>query len=125
MNSKLWLGVTLALGVVVVTWAADAPKGKPVADPSVQELRAELTALRSEFLVLQERTKRLETTVEELKRAPSPVPLNVPGQKSFLFTPDTGGSQQPAIWGERQVNGWTYYIVPCGQNPAAAEVKLR
>jgi len=35
-------------------------------------------------------------------------------------TPSPPGSlgislSQPKVWGQREINGWTYYFIPCGE----------
>ena len=103
-----------ALGVAVVVLAEGGPGEKPSASSEVQELRAEVAELRARLQTLEDRMRKLESTVENPK--PSvPTPLNIPREKSLLFKVPSESKPSPKIWGEREVNGWTFYVVPCGQ----------
>jgi hypothetical protein len=107
---KLWAPVILA-GAALVAFAGGLPGEKPAADP---EMQTEISALRSKVQALEGRVKDLESTVAQMKQ-PHLMPLITPGSNSFLLNPPVLDSRPPKIWGEREVNGWKVYIVPCDQ----------
>ena len=119
MKRKLSIALTLVVGVAVVSLAADLSGGKPQTDQNaVRELRAQITELRAKIQGLENQTKNLESTVEQLKQSQTrtPVPLNLfqsPAPSTVI--PSASSSHLPTIWGQGEVNGWTYYVVPCNQ----------
>ncbi len=119
MKRKLSIAFVLLTGVAIVSLAADLSGGKPQTDQNaVQELRTQITELRAKIQGLENQTKNLESTVEQLKQSPSrkPVPLNLFQPSAPPTTiPSASSSHPPTIWGQGEVNGWTYYVVPCNQ----------
>jgi TolA-binding protein len=125
MKRKLSIVLSLVAGIAVVSWAADFSGGKPQADQkpqtdqnAVQELRAQITELRAKVQSLENQTRTLQTTVEQLKQSQTRVPtplswLQSPAPNASL--PLASSSRPPTIWGQGEVNGWTYYVVPCEQ----------
>ncbi len=76
---------------------------------------------------LEGRMKKLESKVEELSH-PHLTPLN--SQSSLWTQPlqvptiqipsgipefQVPSTEQPTVWGEREINGWKDYIIPCEQ----------
>lgn len=98
-----------AVGVFAVALAEDAPRPKPVRNPEIEELRAQVAQLRAEVQALESRMNKVEV---QTQRPTVPTPLN-PSQSrnNFNFVPKP--LESPKIWGEREVNGWTFYVVPC------------
>ena len=101
--------------VALISIAAVSSGPKETGDTAaINELRTQIAGLQTRIQTLETQTQALQSTVEELKRAPSPTPLNLLEnlQKTAPFSPS---SPSPKIWGQKEVNGWTYYIVPCEQ----------
>jgi cell division protein FtsB len=121
MKKKILFALSLVAGVALISLAADPVGGKPTQnDDAIRELRAQVTQLRAEVDTLRQRTKSLEATVDDLKRSHIPSPLNLqPGAGApaapSMMIPSPTTSRPPTVWGQGEVNGWTYYIVPCDQ----------
>jgi hypothetical protein len=117
MKKKILFALSLVAGIALISFAADPAGGK--ADPSdnLRELRAQITELRAEVNTLRQRTQSLESTVDDLKRSHVPTPLNLPPgagiQSPSTLIPAPNAHRPATIWGQGEVNGWTYYIVPC------------
>ena len=101
----------VAAGFVVVAIAEDKPRDKPTRNPELEELRTQVFQLRAQVQALESRMSKVEALAE--RSAPNiPSPLNSQnGHQSLNLIPAQNGS--PKIWGEREVNGWTFYVVPC------------
>lgn len=109
----------MATGIAVISFADVTPGEKPSAGNENSQLRAELDQLKAKVEMLELRTKSLESTVAQLKQPPHPSPLTVP-QENLMWRDTPAATTQsvpvsPKIWGEKEVNGWTFYIVPCEQ----------
>jgi len=118
MKKKVLFALSLVIGVVLISIAAEPAAEKPKPDDTVRELRAQITELRAEVSSLRQRTQSLEATVEDLKRSHVPTPLKLqPGSTvpPPANLPSPKSSRPPTIWGQGEVNGWTYYVVPCEQ----------
>ena len=117
MKKKILFAVSLACGVAILSFAADPAGQKAPETDSVRELRTQITQLRAEVDALRQHTKALEATVDELKCPHMQIlvnPRSNPAAPSTVI-PMPQSSHAPKIWGEREVNGWTYYVVPCEQ----------
>lgn len=117
MKKRLIVLLSVAMGVAVIAFAEITPREKPAPKSEAAQMRDELNALRAKVELLEYRTKSLELTVHQLQRSHAQTSLSVPAPApgSSRFTPSTIESKPPTIWGQREVNGWTYYIVPCEQ----------
>jgi len=119
MKTKILFILSLVVGVALISLAADPAGGKVAESDTVRELRAQIAELRAEVGKLHQRTQTLESTVEEMKHSRTPSPVVMPpipaGRSSLIFTPSGNSSDSPKVWGQREVNGWTYYVVPCEQ----------
>jgi TolA-binding protein len=120
MKRKLSIVLSLVIGIAVVSLAADMSGGKSQqADQTgVQELRSQITELRAKVQSLESQTRILQSTVDQLKQSqqshvPAPLSLQIPAPSASL--PLASSSHPPKIWGQGEVNGWTYYVVPCEQ----------
>lgn len=114
MKRQTMLLLTMMVaGVAIISLAGSTTGEKPV-DPGLAEMRNEITDLRARIQTLEGRVKSLELTVAQPKR-PVPTPLILPLPGSSRPQPTAPDSKSPKVWGEGKVNGWTYYIVPCGQ----------
>jgi len=106
-----------ATSVGLIAFAEITPGQKPPATNEVSEMRDQIKRLQAKVELLEYRTKSLESTVEQLRRshtpAPAPMSLQLPAPPSAV--PPLHSSQPPKIWGQGEVNGWAYYIVPCGE----------
>jgi hypothetical protein len=118
VKKKLML-LCAAMGVAIVAFAQMTPAQKPAAPatPDVSKMQDDIKRLQAKVEMLEFRTKGLESTVAQLKRSPSPapVPMSFQAPGTSLSFPTMQPSQPPKIWGQGEVNGWTYYIVPCGE----------
>ncbi|HEY2081777.1 MAG TPA: hypothetical protein VGI88_03255, partial [Verrucomicrobiae bacterium] len=103
-----------AAGVAVISFADITPGEKPAANAEMAQMRDELNQLKAKVEMLEFRTKSLESTVAQLKQPPHLMPLNSP-QGNLLWRQPPSELTPPKIWGEKEVNGWTFYIVPCEQ----------
>jgi hypothetical protein len=113
MKKKMMLLLLCAAtAVAVVSFADITPGAKLPADSEISQMRNELNQLKAKVELLEFRTKSLEFTVQQLKQPPHPVPLSPP-QGNSLWQPPPSDSATPKIWGEKEVNGWTFYLVPC------------
>ena len=118
MKKKILFALSLAAGVALISLAADPASGKKdVESDAMREFRAQITQLRVEVDTLRHHTQSLESTVDELKHSHMPTPLNLQpsGGAPSPLIPTPSPSRPPTIWGQGEVNGWTYYIVPCEQ----------
>jgi len=114
---KKYFAFLLLMGVVsiaLIALADNTPADKNAApDADVEALKNQIAELQARVQKLEEQTRTLEGTVATMQK-PRLVPLLQPGNPlSFKLPPSN--SQQPKIWGQREVNGWTVYIVPCEQ----------
>jgi hypothetical protein len=121
MKKKIVCILSLVAGVALISLAADPAGGKGGEGDTVRELRAQVAELRAEVDKLHQRTQTLEAKVEAMKGSPAPapspvvMPYNSNGRSKFYFTPSNSPARAPTVWGQREVNGWTYYVVPCEQ----------
>ena len=124
MKRKLSIVLSIVAGVAIVSLAADLSGGKPKTDQDgIQELRGQIAELRAtvqrlegQVRGLESQTKNLESKVEQFKQSPAPVPMNLFHSPAPSFSPSVNpASRPPTIWGQGEVNGWTFYYVPCEQ----------
>ena len=115
MKKKLMLLLLCtAVGVAVISFADITPGEKLPADSEISQMRKEIDRLKAKVELLEFRTKSLESTVAQLKQPPHPMPLSQP-QGDLSWPKPPSESMHKKIWGEKEVNGWTVYIVPCEQ----------
>jgi hypothetical protein len=115
MKKKImFLLLCAAMGIAVISIADVTPAGKPPADSDISQMRTEINQLKAKVEMLEYRTKSLETTVAQLKQPLHPMPLTVP-QGNLMWRDRPSAPTPPKVWGEKEVNGWTFYIVPCEQ----------
>ena len=89
------------------------------------QLRKQISALESRVATLE---KQLQKSGPELQppilRVDPPAfspPSSKPEFEPGLFgQPIPGAGQRPKIWGEREFNGWKFYIIPCAAGSAPA-----
>lgn len=106
MKRKLSIVLSLVAGVAIVSLAADLSGGKSQAQADqnvVQELRMQIIELRAKVQSLENQTKNLQFTVEQLKQsqqshAPTPLSLQIPAPSASL--PLASSSHPPTIWGQ-------------------------
>ena len=111
MKKKLIL-LCAVTGVAIIAFAEITPQ-KPPVTTDVTKLQDDIKRLQAKVEMLELRTKGLESTVEQMKRSHTLAPLSFQGAPPSLSVPSIKPSQPPTIWGQGEVNGWTYYIVPC------------
>jgi len=102
-----------ATSVGVIAFAEVTPEKKAPPTSETSQLRDDIKRLQAKIEMLEYRTKSLESTVEQLKRSHTPTPLSFGAPAPSTSVPQIRSSQPPKIWGQGEVNGWTYYIVPC------------
>jgi hypothetical protein len=126
------------VGVAVFAFADGKPAESPSADSELAhmgiQLRGEIAQLQTKVAELEaknqsleNRVKGLESKVEELSH-PHLMPLNsqssiwtqplqMPTIQVPLVVPEiqVPSTDQPKVWGEREINGWKFYVIPCGQ----------
>lgn len=112
MKKYLTLLLLLAMGAII-SFAGDKPIEQSAA-PGFGEMRSEIADLQARIHALEDRVKGLESTVAQMKE-PHLVPLIAPQPNTRLLNPPAIDLKSPKIWGEREINGWTFYIVPCDQ----------
>jgi len=109
--------VVVALWVVTAIWAANEPGDGKNSGCDVQALQKQVAELEARVKGLENRLEKLESAGKPAaSRSPAPgVPpptMGLPGAD----LPTTGfpahGRQNPKIWGQGEVNGWTYYLIP-------------
>lgn len=122
-KQSILLLVAVVAGVAIISFAQSTPGEKPVANQKVAELQNQINDLQARVRALEGRMKGLESTVEELKRPPFLQPLTPQGENMLRFNPPasepnpaTSDFKPPKIWGKREINGWTFYVVPCGRS---------
>ena len=124
----LFVGITAALCAFTLAPTeggsdTPAPAIPDVPAPSaVGELRTQVEELLARVKSLEERSNRLEAMLERLEQRRQPPGVPVPKPRGM--PPDTfpgfprSNRSQPKIWGEREINGWTFYLIPCQQQPS-------
>ena len=100
-----------AVGVALIALADNTPQN-PVPATDVQALKNQITELQARVQSLEAETKNLESTVRTMQQ-PRMIPLLQQPGNAFPLKVPPSNSQQPKIWGQREVNGWTVYTVPC------------
>jgi hypothetical protein len=119
VKKRLILLLCATTGIGIIAFAQITPSQKPAAPATtdVSQMRDEIKRLQAKVELLEYRTKSLESTVEQMKRSHTPSPLTFttppPAAAPSLSAPGTRSTQPPTIWGQGEVNGWSYYIVPC------------
>jgi hypothetical protein len=105
----------IAVASIAFIALADAPVDKNPSPPAdIQTLKNQIAELQNRVQRLEDQTRSLESTVHTMQQ-PRLVPLlGQPGNRLLLKKPPVE-PQPPKIWGQKQVNGWTFYVVPCEQ----------
>ena len=113
------LFVAMAAVIAAGAFAGSEVEPKNPAGHEVERLQNQVNEMEVRIHSLEARLSRLESTVDQQRQAPPqwqsplPAPLKPP---SMLELPPTG-RPPPEIWGERRINGWTFYVVPCETRP--------
>jgi hypothetical protein len=114
MKKRIALLLLLVVGgAAAISFAGATPGEKPAVDPEVSQMQNEISDLKAKLQTLEGQVQSLESIVAQLKQ-PHLTPLIVPQPNPMLLIPPIE-SKPPKIWGEREINGWTFYIVPCDQ----------
>jgi len=129
-KQSILLLLLVVAGTAIISLGQSKPGEKPVVKQEVAEMQNQINELQARVEALEGRLKGLESTVQELKR-PHLQPLSSHGENLLRFNPPaaepkspTSDSTSPKIWGEREINGWTFYIVPCdGQGGHGGEAQ--
>ncbi len=91
----------------------------------LRQLRAKISALESRVATLEKKLQQSAPSVQPPLLRVEPPAIAPPRQPIIpqpgLFgQPLPGEGQRPKIWGEREINGWKYYIIPCRDGSATA-----
>jgi hypothetical protein len=116
---RLFVTVGATLCVVSAVLAASGPDGHKNSDREIQTLQKQVAELEARIKTLENRIEKLESSGK-----PPTTGLPVPGvqpptlERPGASVPNTGflhrSGQHPKIWGEGEINGWKYYLVPLG-----------
>ena len=116
---RFWIAAGATLGVVSAMLAANGPCEPRNTDGDVQALQKQVAELEARIKTLEDRLEKLESPgkppLASLPRlAARPPKLNQPGASVPMpgFLPRNG--QRPKIWGQGEINGWTFYYIPLG-----------
>jgi hypothetical protein len=106
---------------VVLALAQNTSNPKTPPDSNVAALEQHITDLQAQIKTLEERLTKVESAVpRNVPLLPLQlVPNATPAPPSIIAPPFGVGPQSgtpPKIWGSGQINGWTYYVVPCAAN---------
>lgn len=110
-------GVCAGAIAIAQTQTSPAPNSAP--DPAVSALERQVAALQATVKTLEARLAKVES---ELPPKGAPIPLQLIPNNPAVTPPANvnppgivpGSGTPPKIWGSGEINGWTYYIVPCG-----------
>lgn len=102
-------------GAAILSLAGTTTGEKPAVAPGSGEMQSEVSNLKAQIQSLENRVKSLESTVAQLQQ-PHLTPVISPGTNPVLLAPPTAEPRPPKIWGEKEINGWTFYVVPCEQS---------
>jgi len=113
----LVIALMAAAAVTSGTLAGTGADHQNPADRELGELKNQVNELQTQIRQLEERLNRLESAANREQQEPAPPPAPVPLQFPSILMPPSTGRPRPEIWGERQINGWTFYVVPCETGP--------
>jgi hypothetical protein len=114
MKKRIMLALPLVVaGAAILSLAGTTTGEKPAPAPAMSAMQTEVSDLKAQVQSLESRLKSLESTVSRMQQ-PHLVPLVTPDTKSIF--PPAAEPQPPKVWGEREINGWKFYIVPCDQS---------
>lgn len=114
---KYCLFITAAAAVVAGALAGTGPDSRGPADDQSEALKNQVNELQTQIHSLETRLRRLESTADRQRQEPLKPPTPMPFQFPSGVMPPSTFRPRPEIWGERQINGWTFYVVPCETNP--------
>jgi hypothetical protein len=115
----LFISIAVACCALTLTLARGGPDDPGPADREVGELRKQVDELQARVKALEERLSRLESSAEKMDRwrqppeTPAPPPWGAPKWVLPKGPTPAEGGQPPKIWGQREINGWTFYLIPC------------
>jgi hypothetical protein len=103
---------------------ARAEVGKKAdAKPKLHALSQQVEQLQARLRSLEDRLAKLEfaksQSAPRIQIVPSP-----PSAPPPIFIPSASGvlnwsGQQPKIWGQGEINGWPFYLIPCAGKSAS------
>ena len=116
---KIPVLIAIASAFFVLTMvSADDRSGPARLDAEVRELKQQVGELRSEVKTLNQRLDRLQSLFQPRLKPLSPPSPSMPPvaetPKGILPSSDArpGNGNNPQIWGQREANGWTFYLIP-------------
>ena len=113
MKSR-FLFITVTVAIALCTLAGTETNNQVAADREAGGLRTQVNELRARVLLLEARLSRLEAAAGEQKcEQVHPQSFPPPPPSPSIFGSPLNGEPLPEIWGKRQINGWTFYVVPC------------
>jgi hypothetical protein len=123
-----FLVLTTAAALLIGAFAfAGTESDKHSPETDLDRLQKKITALESRVNSLEQQRQ----TPAPLNYTPRVQPQIQTPPMEFIhpFSPPSAeNSRRPKIWGEGQINGWKYYLIPCGTSdgapPEAAPLKV-
>ena len=115
--------ILVVLAVSALAFSGDPAGTTPSSDSDAAQLRRQIADLKAQINTLEKRLDRLEKNPPKVFVEPpgfQQMPKPVPNTRPRLEIPPVN-QEHPRIWGERHINGWTFYIVPCAEKPAALQ----
>ncbi len=119
MKTMRWIVLTvIALGAVGWMLAQAGVSNRANGGSEEQDLRQQVDQLQARLKSLENRLAKLESAkpniTPKLRILPQP-----PGSPPSFLAPSLPNilgrnAQPPKVWGQREVNGWPVYVVPCG-----------
>ena len=119
MKATRWIVLaTVVLGAVSLVLTRAEVGKKADADSEVRALRQRVEQLQARLRKLEDRFTKLESVKPRSVPAIEVVP-NPPSVPPSIFIPSQPGvqnrsGQQPKIWGQGEIDGWPFYLIPCG-----------
>jgi hypothetical protein len=119
MKTMRWIVLSMvALGATGWVIARAEVGRRTDGDSEVRALRQQVEQLQARLRVLEDRLATAESSkpgspprARVQPRSPgSPPAPHVPSP----FGPLGDNQPQGQVWGHRDINGWTYYVIPCG-----------
>jgi len=121
------IGLASVTGLAALVLAQDRPATDPLRSAAaeereIRELQKQVGDQQAQLKKFEKRMDALEQRLNSRNQPVEPTPLfRVPGGTSPslnfgpLGRPLPSGSTPPKIWGQREINGWTFYLVPLAE----------
>jgi hypothetical protein len=118
MKTRFLVSTTAAALVIGALAFAGTGSDNNSPETDLDRLQKKITALESRVKSLEQQRQ----TPAPLNYAPRVQPqIQTPPEFLHPFSPPSEeNSRRPKIWGEGQINGWKYYLIPCGTSDGAS-----